>query len=100
MICCIASGAIQQGDNNDEPGDRRASLDVLDGLEDRDDASVVLVPKVMTATEIQEQKKQAQAIADIAQVWSLIIILFTTLRVKNNNGSIVTRVRARFCSFP
>ena len=99
MICCLASGASQQGDNNDS-GDRRASLDVLDGLEDRDDASVVLVPKVMTATEIQEQKKQAQAIADIAQVWSLIIILFTTLRVKNNNGSIVTRVRARFCSFP
>ena len=77
MICCIASGASQQGDNNDGPGDRRASLDVLDGFEDRDDASVVLVPKVMTATEIQEQKKQAQAIADIAQVWSFIIILFT-----------------------
>ena len=78
MICCIASGASQQGgDNNDPGGDRRASLDVLDGFEDRDDASVVLVPKVMTATEIQEQKKQAQAIADIAQVWSSIIILFT-----------------------
>ena len=69
-MCCIACSGASNQDKNDS-SDRRASLDVLDGLEDRDDASVVLVPKVMTATEIQEQKKQAQAIADIAQVWSI-----------------------------
>jgi len=48
--------------------DRRSSLDdMLDVLEEKDDASVVLVPKVLTASEQQEQKKQAQAIAEIAK---------------------------------
>lgn len=48
--------------------ERRTSLDdMLDVLEEKDDASVVLVPKVLTASEMQEQKKQAQAIADIAK---------------------------------
>ena len=41
--------------------ERRASLDdMLDDLEEKDDASVVLMPKVLTASELQEQKKQAQ----------------------------------------
>ena len=50
--------------------ERRTSLDdMLDELED-DDASVVLVPKVMTPGEIAEQKKQAKAMEDIAQASS------------------------------
>ena len=47
--------------------ERRTSLDdMLDELED-DDASVVLVPKVMTPGEVAEQKKLAKAMEDIAQ---------------------------------
>ena len=37
-----------------------SGLKILDVLEEKDDASVVLVPKVLTASEQQEQKKQAQ----------------------------------------
>ena len=46
---------------------RRTSLDdMLDEIDD-DHASVVLVPKVMTASELAEQKKQAKALNEIAQ---------------------------------
>jgi len=48
--------------------ERRTSFDDMlgDDLE-KDDASVALVPKVMTANEIAEQKEQAKARADIAR---------------------------------